>query len=633
MSVLSVLRRVARRLRLPAGFGILFDTGTRWRLLACLFGALLSAALDMLGVLALLPLMQLLTDADRDSGVLALVNRMLGGNATDSQLALAIASVMIAAFSAKTLIVLAFRWWQMNFIAAQEAGTAVRLLSGYLGAPYSVFARRSQSEFMRTLSDAVTATYNNVVVAGLGLLTEAFTLAALAGVLLYTSPLAALAAIGWFAVTLVPLNRGVRRRSTDLGEQIVGQKLRFYRAMVHPIGGAKEIMLRHNAPVFEQELGEAKLAAAHTGLRQIFLGELPKYVLELAFVSGIALMAVVIFWRSPSDEALVTLALFAGAGTRMLPSLVRLSSSISSIRFGVPLTKLVVDDLHRFDSPLAPASNQPMPSGDLELHDVHFSYPGGDRPALDGISLHVPQGTSLAIVGPSGSGKTTLVDLILGLHRPSQGSVTIGGTDIGADLAAWQGSIGMVPQDVWWNADTIAANIALGVPPEHRDAQRLSRAVERAHLSEVVAELPEGLETMLGERGLRLSGGQRQRVGIARALYLEPRVLIFDEATSALDNLTEHRITGTLASLHGETTLIVVAHRLSTVRGCDRLIYVDRGKVVASGTFDEVRDVSPEFARLVELGSLDAWAQPSSRDVGVPTDSLSKDSAASGDRR
>ncbi len=624
MTATSLLRSAARLVRLPAGFGILFDNGTRWRLLACLLGAVLSAALDMLGVLALLPLMQLLTSSGQRSGALAAIDRLLGAGSSDSELAIVIAGLMIVAFSAKTVVVLTFRRWQMNFIAEQEAGTAVRLLAGYLGAPYAVFVRRGQAEYMRTLSDAVTATYNNVVVAGLGLVTEALTLASLASVLFITNPAATVAAVAWFAATLIPLNRMVRRRSSDLGERVSGQRLRLYRAMVHPVGGAKEIMLRHNASDFEKELKEAKLDATRTGLQQLYLGEMPKYVLELAFISGIALMSVVAFWRSSSEEALLTLALFAGAGTRMLPSLVRLSGALSQIRYGAPLTRLVINDLHEFHSPLAPAA-EPLPAGDLVIDDVGFSYPGSDRPALDGVSVRVPHGTSLAIVGPSGSGKTTLVDVILGLHAPTHGRVTVGGLDIAADLPRWHASIGMVPQDVWWNADTIAANIAFGVPPEHRDPERLARAVQQAHLEDVVSALPDGLDTMLGERGMRLSGGQRQRVGIARALYREPSVLVFDEATSALDNLTEHRITETLASLRGATTLVVVAHRLSTVRGCDHLIYVDGGRVVASGTFDEVRASSPEFARLVELGSLDAWAPPPLVDVHEPIEDVEHD--------
>ena len=247
MTLTAVLRRASSTMRLPSGFGILFDTGTRWRLLACIAGAVLSAALDMLGVLALLPLMQLLTNADRDSGILGAIDRMLGGGSSDAKLTGVIASVMIAAFIAKAVTLLSFRWWQMNFIATQEAATAVRLLSGYLGAPYATFVRRSQAEFMRTLSDAVTATYNNVVVAGLGMLAEVFTLGALAVVLLLTSPLAAVSAIIWFACTLVPLNRFVRRRSGALGELSLNQKTRLWGALVHPVGGAKEIMLRHNA--------------------------------------------------------------------------------------------------------------------------------------------------------------------------------------------------------------------------------------------------------------------------------------------------------------------------------------------------------------------------------------------------
>jgi ABC-type multidrug transport system fused ATPase/permease subunit len=242
------------------------------------------------------------------------------------------------------------------------------------------------------------------------------------------------------------------------------------------------------------------------------------------------------------------------------------------------------------------------------MEGVSFRYPGSDTDALSDIQVAIPFGSSLAVVGPSGSGKSTLVDVLLGLHAPDRGRVTIGGHDIREDLASWQTSLGVVPQDVWWVSDTLAANIAFGVPAEHRDRDRLERAVERAQLDDVVSALPDGLDTLLGDKGRRLSGGQLQRVGIARALYFDPTMLVFDEATSALDNETEHRITRTMADLHGRTTLIVVAHRLSTVRNCDQLVFVEDGRITARGTFDQVQQQSPEFARLVALGSLDAHA-------------------------
>jgi ABC-type multidrug transport system fused ATPase/permease subunit len=566
----------------------------------------LSALLDMVGVLALLPLMQLLTGQDRQEGALGAVTRLLGGNPSDAALALTIAAMMITAFVAKSAVSIGFRWWQLGFIAEQETRTAVRLLSGFLGAPYATYLRRGFGEFMRSLSDALSMTYSSMVVAGLAVVTELITLMGLSSLMIITSPPAAAAALLWFGLSTFALNRFLRRRTTVLGQQMVHQSLRSFHAAVHPLGGAREIMLRHNADIFVKELEEARRDATRTGLRQGFLGELPKHLLELIFVIGLAGTAVVIFTQTPSTQALVTLTLFAACGTRMMPSLVRLTAAMTNMRFGIPLTQLVIDDLHEFEHPLDPAPTSKLPSGDLHLEGVTFRYPGATRNALDGIDLNIPRGTSLAVVGPSGSGKSTMIDTILGLHEPSSGRVTVDGRDIRDDLAAWQTSLGVVPQDVWWVSDTLAANIAFGVPPDQRDLEAMARAVDRAQLRDVVAELPHGLDTILGEKGVRLSGGQRQRVGIARALYFEPTTLVFDEATSALDNATEHEVTATLQSLHGETTLIVVAHRLSTVRNCDHLIFVEGGRIAAQGTFDEVRAANAQFARLVELGNLDA---------------------------
>ena len=245
---------------------------------------------------------------------------------------------------------------------------------------------------------------------------------------------------------------------------------------------------------------------------------------------------------------------------------------------------------------------------ELSIEGVSFRYPGTEHDVLDDIDARIPAGSSVALVGSSGAGKSTLADVLMGLHGPTAGRVAVDDVDITTDIISWQRSIGMVPQDVYILDASLRANVAFGDAPDAVDESRLSAALTRAQLDDLIRDLPDGIDTIVGERGGRLSGGQRQRIGIARALYLEPSVLVMDEATSALDSETERRITDTIESLHGQMTVIVIAHRLSTVRKCDLLLYLEQGRIACAGTFESVAAESPGFARLVRLGSLEVEA-------------------------
>jgi ABC-type multidrug transport system fused ATPase/permease subunit len=300
-------------------------------------------------------------------------------------------------------------------------------------------------------------------------------------------------------------------------------------------------------------------------------------------------------------------ALFVAAGFRVLPSVSALLASASNVRVGVVFVDLVHAEIvaARTSVPVDRGA-APLPFGDvLHVEDVSFRYPESNVDALTGVTLSVPRGTTTALVGGSGAGKTTLVDIILGLHSPTAGRVSVDGNDIRERLAGWQRNLAYVPQEVYILDATLAENIAFDQDRDAIDEQRLARSVDRAQLRGLVSSLPHGVDTPVGEKGTRLSGGQRQRIGIARALYREPEMLVLDEATSALDNETEHRIGQTLAALRGEITVLIVAHRLSTVRDADQIVFLSEGTVQAAGTFSEVRERSPEFARMVELGSLE----------------------------
>jgi ABC-type multidrug transport system fused ATPase/permease subunit len=377
------------------------------------------------------------------------------------------------------------------------------------------------------------------------------------------------------------------------------------------LGGLKEIRVRQTQDYFIDEYLDARRSWAAAKAESGFLGELPRYVLEMLFIIGVILVVGVVSLTSDPGQTLPLIALFIAAGFRLLPSVNRLLAASSSIRVGLPQMELVVedllDDLQVSEAYLSEragaASRRSLPlTKSLVLEEVSFRYPDSDHDVLHRVSFSIDAGRSVALVGSSGAGKSTLVDIILGLHVPRRGRVLVDGIPIADDLAAWQRTIGLVPQEVFVLDATLRDNVALGLDPG--DDVRLADAIGRAQLNDLVDQLPAGIDTVLGDRGSRLSGGQRQRVGIARALYVKPSLLVLDEATSALDNETERRITETIRSLHGNVTTVVVAHRLSTVRHCDELVFLENGQVAARGTFQEVVEGNEAFAHLVALGRL-----------------------------
>lgn len=300
----------------------------------------------------------------------------------------------------------------------------------------------------------------------------------------------------------------------------------------------------------------------------------------------------------------------------MLPSVTALLGSLSQIRVGsasLTVVRAEVSAARAADARRDATQDEPLLAltTDLRLEQVSFRYPTAEHDVLRDVTLRIPFGSTLAIVGASGEGKTTLADLILGLHRPTSGRVLADGVDTAAAPRQWRDNLAYVPQDVFLLDATLAENVAFDVDRDLIDAARLDAALAQAELEDVVAALPNGVDTRVGERGVLFSGGQRQRIGIARALYRQPRLLVLDEATSALDSETEQRITHALDDLRGQLSIIVVAHRLSTVRTADQVAFMKGGRIDAVGTFDELRRTHPDFARLVALGNLDQGEETS----------------------
>ncbi len=586
----------------------IFDRPTKIRLVLAALGTTVAALLDTLAIALVFPLVDLAANPDDPSGTVLTLQRWTGVDQPASLLpVLAVAVVVL--FVLKDLAQLAFTWWMTGFAYRQRVQTTSQLLRHYLTSPWTSVSQRSSAEMIRTADTAVMNVFNLTVS---GLLTGFTSLMTIIGVvvaLLVVSPLQTLALVVYFGLAALLYLRLVRPRATRAGQVLATSSRAGYHAFLSALGGLKEIVLRGSHRHFTQAYERASFRGAEAARRATFYAFLPRYVLEILFILAVGL--ILLLGRSGGlDGALATLAVFVAAGLRVLPSLSSLLGAVSNVRVGSASLDLVRDEVlaargQRPDRVDRAGGREPLPfEREIRLEGVAFRYPEGRADVLRDVDLVIRRGSSVALVGGSGAGKTTLADLLLGLHEPTAGRVVVDGRDIGEDLLGWRLNVGQVPQDVFLLDATLAENIAFDLTPETVDEVRVRAAVESAQLGDVVEDLPLGLRTPLGERGSRLSGGQKQRVGIARALYHGPQVLVLDEATSSLDSETEQRITRTLGDLRGRVTQVTIAHRLSTVRDADQIVFLSGGRVAATGTFEEVRRASPEFARLVELGSL-----------------------------
>lgn len=589
----------------PRGIGALIDQQTRRRLALSAGLSALLALLDMAGVVAMVPMLQYVTGQPIDSGALGIVNDALGRPSL-RVLVGTLALIIVGAFVVKDIAAILVRRWQLSFMAEQQVAISTRFLEGYLTGPYSWHLRQNTSDKLWTVSGAVAMGYAGGLTSALAALTEVLTIGFIFGSLLLISPVVSLAAAAYFGLAAWVIQRIIRPRIQEAGLRSLLASQAISRSSLQALTAVKEIKLRRAHAQFVDEFETASRANAEATVRASILNEIPKYFLEIVFVLGVGMLAVSATAGSSGSDSLVLLGVFVAAGTRILPSCVRLINAMAGIRFArSPLEHLthVHKELARNRSEeVAAVVTDRVPTGDIKIDGVRFAY--SDQPdteVLQGVHLEIPEGSSLAVVGSSGAGKSTMVDILLGLHLPSAGVITAGGVSIFDNLPAWQRQLAVVPQEVMLLDASIRENIAFD---EAIDEDRLARAVARAQLADLVSSLPAGLDSEAGERGMRLSGGQRQRIGIARALYRDPSLLVLDEATSALDNETERRLTDTIEGLKGSMTMVIVAHRLSTVRHCDALVFMSQGRVASFGTFDEVQRDNAEFAHLVALGAL-----------------------------
>ncbi len=524
----------------------------------------------------------------------------------------------------KSALSLLQQWFATRKFTQFELELGLRLFDSYIGAPWIDRLARSSSTLVRMADVGVAALIGGLILPLMGLPATLISTVLILGTLLVVQPLTAIISIVYLGGIALLLAFVLSKKTLEAG--VVNQRYSYKVAslMTDMVGALKEITLRNKFDEVAEEVRRNRKHATRARANIQFLGSVPKFVMDTALIGGFLIVGGISYLLYGSmNEAIGAVVLFAVTSMRLIPALISYQTTVNTLNSNGAQVSAVIRDLQAADHYRANTEHlgkEPLlrDPEELVLDDVTFTYPNRDEPAVSNVSLKIKMGSRVGLVGESGSGKSTLVDIILGLLVPQEGSLKVDGQDLEDVMADWRSRVGYVPQDVSLFDGTIAQNVAL-VWHGEIDREKVISCLKRAQMWKAVQERPGGLDATIGERGIALSGGQRQRLGIARALYADPYILIMDEATSALDTKTESKVTQALSDLHGEVTVISIAHRLSTVKDVDELFYMENSFVMAHGTFDEVVNKVPNFAEQASLAGLLA-----EEDLGTLSDAPEK---------
>lgn len=499
---------------------------------------------------------------------------------------------------------------------ATATAVSTRALRAYISAPYVFHLRRHSAELTQNLMTAVPALvgmFDAVVI----LVTESLVVGSLFVLLCRVAWFETMVATVVIVAPLLPFVQMSRRAYTRLGATNYALGLTLHRTLDQAFGAMKELKVLGRERFFHDQAERTLRQRAGVGTRHAALENVPRLLTETSFIVGMLVLVIVLAGRPALGSGLLPfVGLYAYAGFRIVPAAHRIALQVSTIHYALSVTSGLWRDLTTLSSDEAPSSvpdESRLPFREaIHFERVSYVYPQADAPTLRDLDVTVRHGACVGIVGATGAGKSTLIDLMLGLLAPTSGRITVDGRPVAAELRRWQRQLGYVPQSPFFIDDTLRRNIAMGLPDAQIDDARIWTSVRAAQLDALIASLPDGLDTIIGERGVRLSGGERQRVSVARALYHDPDVLVFDEATSSLDPGTERELTRAIELLRGRKTIIIIAHRLSTVEHCDRLLLLGDGEVSADGSYAELLRTSAAFRALAALDPIDGAPSPSS---------------------
>ena len=557
-----------------------------------------SSFLEVAGIGLVLPVTMVLVSpaAVTDHEALRRLDDALG-NPHPQTLSLLLLGSLAAGYLLKNLFRVFQSYSQSRFAFQQQAAISERLYRGYLSKNYDFHLRRNSAELIRNITTETDLFSLLVLLPALLIGAELCVLTAVSGFLFFVAPKASLAIVVTFGGSVLAFYVIVQRRLVRWGAARQHHDLERIRQAQQALGGIKDVKVLGREDFFIAEFAvHAKERSLYEG-RSFFLGQLPVVWLEtVALATVVAVFSTFVLQGASLTTILPTLAVFAGAALRLMPSLSKVLNAGQQLRYCKPVIDTLYSEIT--SNPEGQILTESSPRArvyfqGLQVEGLSYRYPGTDADVLCRVSFALERGQCIGVIGTSGSGKTTLVDLILGLLRPTEGDIRANGTSIHADCRAWQSQVGYVPQTIYLADQTLRENVAFGIPASRIDDKAVARAVGMAQLQGLIDSLPLGLATVVGERGVRLSGGQRQRVGLARALYHDPDVLVLDEATSALDSDTEFAVMEAVRSLSGEKTLVVIAHRLTTVAACDVVHRLENGRIVWSGTLETAEMQKP----------------------------------------
>jgi ATP-binding cassette, subfamily B, bacterial PglK len=585
----------------------LLNKSERRQIYLLLPGIILMACFEVAGIAAISPFLSLVSNPEsiQTSGILHRLYTLFNFE-TRQAFVVFTGFVTLALIVTSNLFALFMNWLLVRFAWFRNHQLSERLLAQYLAKPYTFFLERNTSELGKNILAEVQQVVKGLLVPGMLMLANLTVVIFILSFLLLLNPLRAMAvalALGSGYLIVYTL---LQRRIARYGRESLQANEARYQLASEALGGVKEIKLLGRENVFLENFAKvSKVFSSRQSWGEV-LSSSPRYVLDTIAFGTILSIMIVLYVRDAS-QVIPVVGVYAFAGYRLMPALQQIYRNLANAHFHTSVLAAIRRDLENTVVTFPGEVERIVFREGLELKNISFKYPTAKETLLNNLSLTIKRNASVAFVGSTGSGKTTIVDLLLGLLPPDRGHLLIDGQRLSEDnLRSWQANLGYVPQSIFLSDGTIAQNIAFGIAKDKVDMEAVIKAATIANLHEFVSSLPEGYNTIVGERGVRLSGGQRQRIGIARALYHDPSVLILDEATSALDTVTEEAVFQAIKNVMGTKTVIMIAHRISTVRDCDTIFVLDRGRIVAQGSYRDLLLSSPLFQALARQGNTES---------------------------